>query len=113
MDEELEGCEGLRHIYGMQSHLCHVDPIGLDLLMDYATRPKEEASLKNISHVARIYSDIAWMSFLTTDLISKLTERPTIEPETVEKLRKISTLTELHRKRFARSQDAFYTKMKK
>jgi hypothetical protein len=61
----LEYLSSFLHGYGIASHLIHADDCALDLMLDRALRDKEELLLLKCAHIARIWSDVVGLWYVS------------------------------------------------
>lgn len=110
----LDGVEGLLHMYGMQSHLIHADEAALGLMLDRTQRKPEELLLLEQSHVCRIFSDQASLWYFSTKLLShRYGGRTSISVELHDKWEELHNLIQYFTDGFSSSQEEFYFRYQK
>jgi hypothetical protein len=106
--ERIGPIDTLLHGYGMASHLAHANPKAMDLMEDRATRGSDLPLLES-SHVARMLSDMLYLSAFSTHRIqvAALVDAP-MSKVLIESLDRFSEISKPVKELFSRSQDDFY-----
>lgn len=107
-----EEIRSLLHMYGMQSHLVHVDHAAIDLMYDRALRPTEELAVLQLSHAARIASDASSLGYFAAYLAAPLAGLSNEDTSaTAECNTRMLALASAHGNSFDESQRQFYDRM--
>ncbi|MDP7241198.1 MAG: DUF5677 domain-containing protein [Rhodospirillales bacterium] len=105
----LTGVSGLKHMYGLQSHLIHADESALDLMLDRNLRSTEELEILTCGHVCRIYSDqVSLWAFSTSALRHRYDLEPKKDSNRWRLWKHLHELTKPFHERFNQSQQDFY-----
>lgn len=110
--KEMSEIRSFLHIYGMASHLTHVDHAAMDLMFDRATRPLDEVVVLRIGHISRIASDMSTLGTFCAHVTAPLAG---LEGGALAEIdRANDTLFEIssgYSAQFSESQRGFYDRM--
>lgn len=102
----------LLHMYGMNSHLAHVDHVAMDLMFDRAIRPPDELLTLRLGHASRIASDVSSLGYYCAHLTSRIAELDLVTTNEIAAANeRVVEIVRRHGAKFHESQVAFYDRM--
>jgi len=107
-DFPMKDIESLLHTYGMGSHLLHSDRMALDLMLDRSLREPEELDILTQAHCTRIWSDLAWLWYISLTALKYRFEIGSLKDEIYAEFKMFADSCQKIKEKFDDSQNEFY-----